>query len=366
MFTDVVILAGGFGERLWPASRPDFPKQFLSIKDGVSFLQKAVLRSLLLEVSGKILIVTRIGLEDEIARQCRSLTETAARYKQKIFDDVLIVAEPVPKHTTAPVIFGCHLLKLLEPETPHSILVLTSDHLIEPAAHFVQDAEKAFKSASGGNFVTFGIRPDHPATGYGYIQTKETLPDGADAFRIQRFTEKPDAETAQKYIDAGNCWWNSGMFAFFADFFIAELERCTPEIANAFAPLSTETPPPLEKIRGVNALLSWQAMDAAYKATPAIAIDRAVAEKTARAAMVAASFRWYDIGSWDSFAAHAKGAEDAVRVSSENCFVYSDIPVALCGVDDLNVVIKNGKALIMKKGADDAVRNAVQYFKDKK
>ncbi len=366
MFTDVVILAGGFGERLWPASRPDFPKQFLSIKDGISFLQEAVLRSLLLQVSGKILIVTRTRLEDEIARQCFKLSETAAQYRQKILDDVLIVAEPIPKHTAAPVILGCRLLKRLEPETAHSVLVLTSDHLIEPAAQFAADAEKAFRAAVGGFFVTFGIKPEYPATGYGYIQTAEALPDAIDAFKIRRFTEKPDAQTAQKYIDSGNCYWNSGMFAFFADFFIDELEQCTPEIANAFRPLATEAPPAFEKIRGVNALHSWPAMNAAYDATPAIAIDRSVAEKTTRAAMVAASFKWYDIGSWDSFAAHTKGEGEAAIVSSENCFIYSDIPVALCGVEGLNVVIKNGKALIMKKGADDAVRSAVQYFKEKK
>lgn len=363
MFTDVVILAGGFGERLWPASRPDFPKQFLSINGGISFLQNAILRALALDVTGKIIIASRKGLETEIAAQCLSLAKTLGGEKaKKITDDILIIAEPSAKHTTAPIILCCRLLNLSAPATKHSIIVLTSDHIIEPIENFVGDAEKAFTAAADGNLVTFGIKPTEPATGYGYIQT-ELRPQYCDTFKIKCFTEKPDEHTAQKYLAAGNCSWNSGMFAFTADFFITELAKCTPEIADAFAPLEKASKPEFGKIGGINAVTSWKEMDAAYEKTPAIAVDVALAEKTEHSYMVAASFTWDDVGSWDSFARHSTGTENAANIGSENCFVYSDIPVALCGVQDLNVVIKNGKALIMKKGSDNLVRDAVKYFK---
>ncbi|MGP1458581.1 MAG: mannose-1-phosphate guanylyltransferase [Treponema sp.] len=365
MFSDVVILAGGFGERLWPASCPDFPKQFLSINDGVSFLQNAVLRALSLNPSGKIIIATRAGLENEVAAQCESLAEArGGNEAQKIRKDVLIIAEPVPKHTAAPLMLCCHLLNLIEPSVRHSVLVLTSDHIIEPQAVFVKDSETAFKAASGGNLVTFGIMPTEPATGYGYIQT-EGRADLSGAFKIKKFTEKPDIETAKKYLSDGGCYWNSGMFAFTSDFFIAEIAKCTPEIAEAFAPLIQSPLPSFGNIGGINALGDWSAMNAAYEKTPAIAVDVALAEKTERAFMVAASFTWDDVGSWDAFAKHSAGAGEAARIESKNCFVYSDIPVALCGVEDLNVVIKNGKALVMKKGADNLVRAAVKYFQEK-
>ena len=365
VFSDVVILAGGFGERLWPASRSDFPKQFLSINDGVSFLQNAILRALALNLSGKIIIATRAGLEMEIAAQCAALADRCSESEaEKICNDVLIIAEPYPKHTTAPLILCCHLLNLLEPAVRHSVLVLTSDHIIKPIENFVKDAKIAFLAASGGNLVTFGILPTEPATGYGYIQS-EAHADKNGAFQIKRFTEKPDIETAKKYLSDGNCYWNSGMFAFTADFFIAELAKCTPKIADAFTHLSASPVPSFKKIDGICTLSDWNAMSLAYEKTPAVAVDVALAEKTANAFMVAASFSWDDVGSWDSFAKHSAGTENAACIESKNCFVYSDIPVALCGVEDVNVIIKNGKALVMKKGADNLVRAAVKHFQKK-
>lgn len=364
MFSDIVILAGGFGERLWPASRPDFPKQFLSINGGLSFLQSAVLRALSLKISGKIIIATRAGLENEVAAQCASLAAMRGRNEaKKICEDVLIIAEPTPKHTAPPLMLCCHLVSLLKPAVYHSVLVLTSDHIIEPLENFVKDAETAFKAASGGNLVTFGIRPTAPATGYGYIQTK-AYAEADGTFKIMRFTEKPDIETAKKYLADGNCYWNSGMFAFTTDFFIAELVKCTPQIVDAFSRLACSPAPSLKKIDGIHALSDWKEMNAAYDKTPAFAVDVALAEKTANAFMVSASFLWDDVGSWDSFAKHSAGTKNAACIESKNCFVYSDIPVALCGVEDVNVIIQNGKALVMKKGTENLVRTAVKYFQE--
>lgn len=369
MFTDVVILAGGFGERLWPASKADYPKQFLSINDGISFLQNAIIRSLALKPEGKIVIATRDGLQNEISKQCESLAinfENQSRTweSEKIKKDILVISEPVAKHTTAPIILTCHLLKLINPNINHSILVLTSDHIIEPVEAFVKDAEKAFITAGTNHFVCFGISPTEPSTGYGYIQTGNALDNENTVFKIDSFKEKPDYETAKAYLKSGNCWWNSGMFAFNADFFINELMLCTPEIAKCFEHIKNTTLPTITKINNIDNIYSWNEMNLAYEKTPSIAIDISVAEKTKEAYIVLASFNWDDVGSWDSFEKHSKGEGKTALVDSNNCFVYSDIPVAICGLDDITVVIKNGKALVMKKGKSSLVREAVKKISE--
>lgn len=364
MFTDVVILAGGFGERLWPASRPDFPKQFLSINDGISFLQNAIIRSLALKPEGKIIIATRDGLQNEIANQCKLLADKlSSEDADKIRKDILILAEPIAKHTTAPVILSCHLLNLLDSNIDHSILVLTSDHIIEPVEKFVNDANKAFETAKNNHFVCFGIKPTEPSTGYGYIQTGKAEDPENTIFKIDCFKEKPDFQTAKAYLESGNCWWNSGMFAFTANFFIKELAKCTPEISSAFEAVQKGNKPTIGQINSISYVESWNEMNIAYEKTPAIAIDISVAEKTSEAYIVLASFDWDDVGSWDSFEKHSSGEGHSELIQSSNCFVYSDIPVAICGVDDITVVIKNGKALIMKKGESPLVREAVKLMK---
>lgn len=365
MFTDVVILAGGFGERLWPASKADFPKQFMALDGGISFLQHSIIRSLALNPKGKIIIATREGLQEQIAIQCNALIEkVSAEQGEKIKNDIVIFAEPFPKHTTAPVILCSQIVKKLEPGYKHSILVLTSDHIIEPVSAFSADVEKAFISAQKNHIVTFGIQPYEPSTGYGYILTGDEEENNSLVYKINEFKEKPDQKTAEQYIAAGNCRWNSGMYAMDCDFFESELEKCTPEVSAAFKSVPTSTLPKMEKINGINFLKYNDEIVKAYTQTPAIAIDKSVAEKTKNAYAVLASFNWDDVGSWDSFEKHCKEKDkNAILVNSERCFVYSDIPVAICGLDDVTVVIKNGKALVMKKGCSGLVREVAQ--KDK-
>lgn len=360
-FSDVVILAGGFGERLWPASSSDFPKQFMSLKNNLSFLQNAIIRAVKLNVSGKIIIATRKGLENEISLQCATLCKRLdEKDANKIKNDVLILAEPIPQHTTAPVILSCYLMNMLSPQEKHSFLVITSDHIVEPFSAFKSDVEKAFCLAENSNFVCFGIKPYEASTGFGYIQTADALDDAKSCFKIKTFKEKPDIATAQKYIDSKNCWWNSGMFGFESDFFVNELKACTPEIYSAFENVTNLPSPTIENLNGIPFIKIWKAMDDAYSKTPAIAIDKSVAEKTKHACVVVASFNWDDIGNWDNFEKYSTGQGKNALIESENCFVYSDIPVAICGINDISVIIKNGKALVMKKGESALVRQAAK------
>lgn len=365
MFTDAVILAGGFGERLWPASSPSYPKQFLSLENGISFLQASVLRATSLNLTGKILIITRSDLLELAANQCRMITEQASpEIKKKLKEDLYIIAEPKPKHTAAPGILACRFLEKIQPEIEHSILVLTSDHVIGPIEAFVSDCKTAYQCAIQNNFVCFAIPPTEAATGFGYIKTGKEL-EVSNAFKIAEFKEKPDLETAKKYIESGNYWWNSGMFAFTSKFFIQELKKCDIDVYNAFLPLETAESPITGFFNGIKYVESWPSMDKAYENTPAISMDNAVAERTTSACAVKASFSWDDVGSWDAFEKlFAENTGKTALINSENCFVYSDIPVAICGVDDLVVVIKNGNALVMKKGSSPLVREAAKRMKD--
>lgn len=366
MVSDVVILAGGFGERLWPASGKDYPKQFLKLDGNLSFLQQSLIRALYIKPEGKILIVTRLGLEKTIAQQCCELFESQDEETvQKIKDDVIIISEPKPRHTTAPIVLACHYLNMIAPDVKHSILVLTSDHIIGPLSAFKNDVEKAHQSAEKGHFITFGIQPYEPATGYGYIITGDAEKDNPQVYAIKEFKEKPDKQTAEKFIAMGNCRWNSGMFTFTADFFLEELKKCTPEAYDAFICVSKGAIPKVDLIDGIQMLYPWPEAEHAYDTTPAIAVDKSIAEKTNNAYSVLATFTWDDVGTWDSFEKHFHNKTDnAILAGSENCFVYSDIPVAICGLDDVTVVIKNGKALVMRKGCSSLVREAAQHFSD--
>ncbi len=365
MFTDVIILAGGFGERLWPASRPDYPKQFLSLGSGFSLLQNSILRALALNISGKIIIATRKDLLEGCAVQAKELSESEKltdSQKSKILNDLIILAEPCARHTTAPILLACHMLEKLSPDCEHSCLVLTSDHVIRPTEAFASDAEKAYKAASQNNFVCFAIPPTEAATGYGYIKAGEKILE--DTFKIDRFKEKPDQKTAEEYLASGNYFWNSGMFGFTTKFMISEIEKCQKDVSDAFVPVKNGGKPELGSVNGIKYIERWNEMEKAYSVTPAIAIDNSIAEKTASAVVVRTSFEWDDVGSWDAFAKFSDGkANIAAEVSSQDNFVYSDIPVALCGVSNLIVVIKNGKALVMEKGKSSLVRDAVKAMK---
>lgn len=366
-FSDIVILAGGLGERLWPASTPEKPKQFLSLSNGISFLQSAVLRALSVAPSGRIVIVTRADLLEGVSAQAAALLPLLPKEKQKkITDDLLVVSEPCARHTCAPIALCCHTLNALEPDTEHSLLVLASDHIIETEEDFVSDCKKAYRCACEGAFVCFAIRPTEAATGYGYIKTGKALESDGSTFTIAQFKEKPDAATAQSYLESGTYWWNSGMFGFTAKFFMSELNRHAPDVAAAFSAFTSATPPVPGTINGIHCLAEWPPMQEAYRTVPAIAVDNAIAERTDRAVAVRASFRWDDVGSWDAFEKlFSEHPENMVEVQGRNNFVYSDIPVALCGVEDLVVVIKNGNALVMKKGTSAAMRDVVKKTKER-
>jgi mannose-1-phosphate guanylyltransferase len=224
--------------------------------------------------------------------------------------------------------------------------------------NFEQDVEKAFELASQGTLVTFGIPPVRPETGYGYIEVGEQRPPG---FKVQHFHEKPDFQTAQKYIEAGSFYWNSGMFTYPVNVFLEEMERNLPQITGPFS----EIPLELRQDDTIFFPKDMISVESVYKELPSISIDYALMEKSRIVTLVKATFNWSDIGSWDEVSRYFENQPSEIfEADAESNFVYSDIPVALTGVQDLIVVIRNGIALVCKKGSSQLVKDVVNGLRE--
>ncbi|MDR3284159.1 MAG: mannose-1-phosphate guanylyltransferase [Treponema sp.] len=367
--SDVVILAGGIGERLWPLSTKEHPKQFIKVEEGLSFFQMSLRRAAALKPASSILVVTRREFVDLAADQCREFADSLAAVERSFFEEkIFVIPEPEAKHTAAAIYFACRFIiarqsgsAFSDSGKEHTVLVLTSDHIIKPTEYFLDACESAVRAAQENYFVCFAIKPDFPSTEFGYIQTGARNPDDEAVFDIAAFHEKPGEAAARDYLAAGNYWWNSGMFAFAASFLLEEIQAYAPEIAEAFSVLHGV--PKLKTCKKIKIMLAWHGLENAYQKTPAIAIDRAVAEKTKRARCVLAHFEWYDAGSWDAFTGCVPAPdENHVLVQCDDCYVHSDIPVALCGVSGVTVVIKDGKALVLQKGSSPLVQEAVKQM----
>ncbi len=355
MVENVFILAGGSGTRLWPASNLQNPKQFLEVKDGKSLLLLTMERALRLSGSGRVFIITLKDQIESVIAECSKL--------ESGMDRVLVLPEPVPRNT-APALAACASYLIEEGRGRERVLVLPADHLIEPFESFRSNVEEAGKLAEKGYLVTFGIKPAWPATGYGYIEAGIKELNG---FKVSAFKEKPNEITAEEFIKKGNYFWNSGMFVFEFNRFWEELEKGAPDIANIFSGIGKNQTPGLEG--GITVIMDNPGTAAVYEKSPRDSIDYAVMEKCAKTAVVPASFKWNDIGSWDEMASLPISRKDArpcvstFTVESNNNYVFSDIPVALCGVDDLMVIQKNGSLLICKKGKGQLVKDAVELIK---
>lgn len=366
MCTDVLILAGGSGERLWPVSSAAKPKQFMTLEDGDSFLQAAIRRAWILGVEGKIIVVTRKDWTTLVLDDVHTLATRMG--EPGLGDKILVMSEPYGKNTAPAIAWVSRYLLSLKRSEPANILLMASDHIIKPIDSFIRDTKTACWYSSERYLVSFSIPPTSPATGYGYIKAVSPVHSPLDnetaAYRVETFREKPDSSTARKYLEDGHYFWNSGLYAFRADFYLEELARHAPQISKAFE--GTGKSVQLERRDGIDVMVEFEGLDDAYANTPSVSIDYAVSEHCDRSVTVQATFLWDDVGTWDSLAKYFDGLpENTFAVESRNCFVQSDIPVALCGVDDLIVVIRNGKALVTRKGETNLVKDALSAMKRK-
>ncbi len=372
MVDHVLILAGGSGTRLWPASNSKLPKQFIPVDAGKSLLQLTIERALALGIKGDVIIITLKDQLDPILAECGKIGAGAERIK--------VIPEPAARNTAPAIAIAAEYLKhAAGGRGEETAAVLTADHLITPIERFAADMENSDALARQGNLVTFGIPPTRPETGYGYIESGEENQYG---FMVASFREKPDEKTARSFLDKGNYFWNSGMFAFQVGRYLEELTAHSPEIGTLFEGIGASG---VSRYSGaVEVVMEGAEVEGIYRESPKDSIDYAVMEKSTRSAMVRATFDWNDVGSWEEMAAlygekqsEAEGSaaagipnvnggnEEIIAVESGDNFIYSDLPVALCGVDGLMVVVKNGAVLVAKKGAGQQVKQVVNELKER-
>lgn len=267
-----ILLAGGSGSRLWPISRELYPKQLVNLIGTESLIQSTIKRlSPVLDFE-----MARVVCGDEHFYEIKRQLEEIG-----ISSDGKLITEPCGRNTAPAILLA--ILNILNKEKDATLLVFPADHVVTDIPQFHENIKKAIKLAEMGYIVTFGIKPSYPETGYGYIEGATPLKGGA--FKIKRFVEKPDMKVAERYIRAGNFFWNSGMFAFRASVMIREFRKYTPELFKSMKAITAEKGPITAKM---------------YKELPDISIDYAIMEKTKRGVVLPSDFGWSDIGSWKS------------------------------------------------------------------
>ena len=345
-----VILSGGAGSRLWPLSRAKYPKQFLPMLGDESLFAATLKR-----------VGVRYGFKPAMVvanEHHRFIVNEQAGRAQ--IDLAELILEPVGRNT-APA-FAVAALTAAEEDPDSLLLFLPSDHVIQDTKSFHNAVDIAADAVAQGKLCCFGMTPTRPETGYGYIAQGAEIDDVPGAFSIAGFREKPDAETAQTYLEQGGYSWNSGMFLMKASALLTEFENHQPEMLNACKAALDTVETDLNFLR--------MQMDA-FAAVPADSIDYAIMEKTAHAAVVPAEFGWSDVGSFSSLAdvqaADAAGnvtQGDVILEDTKNCFVSSENKlVTLVGVEDMIVVSTDDAVLVAPKNKDQDIKKIVSRLK---
>lgn len=349
----VVIMAGGSGTRFWPLSRAGRPKQFLPITGE---------RTMLEETAARLRPLVRERGIYTVADAAK--TRTIRRLLPRLPAQNLLV-EPEGRNTAPALALAT---ARIHAENPRAVVVvLPSDHLIRPAALFRKQIEAGCRAADERRaLVTFGIPPSFPSTGYGYIRASAKPAGRAGGFsfhEVLAFEEKPPLERARRFLRAGNCTWNSGMFLWRADVFAEKLKRHAPEYADGW-----------ERMLAAFRKNNRRAADAAFRTLPVQSIDYALMEKASGVLVFPARFGWSDVGVWsallDVWPRDARGNAargDVVALDSSGNLVYNPGRfTALVGVEDL-VVVETGDALLVcRRDADQKVKDVLAEIRRRK
>lgn len=345
MVIQPVILAGGTGSRLWPLSRELYPKQLINLIGSRSLLQTTLARVKALPDTLPPIIV--------VGEEHRFLTKTQID-ELGTFPEYHLLLEPVGRNTAAAICGAAQYAQLYLDEKA-ILLVLPADHLITAPDTFAEVVEQAVRLAAEGNLTTFGIVPQHPETGYGYIARGE-------GHRVQSFVEKPDLRTAEQYLASGNYFWNSGMFAFSPGLFLAELQTYCPAIVEKMGESVS---------RGTRDGVFYRFDKEAMEQCPDDSIDYALMEKTDKAVVVEADIGWSDIGSWRALweLAEKDGhgnvvTGDVILEDVENSLIRAgDTLVAAVGLRDTLVVETADAVLVAPISRAQDVKKIVDQLK---
>ena len=334
-------MAGGRGTRFWPASRERMPKQFLAVGGKDSLLRATGLR--LSPLSDSPWVVTNAAHVDLAAEQLPEVPRDR------------VVGEPVGRNTAPCVALTAALVAREDPEG--ILLVAPADHWIGDPDEFLRAVHKAADVADERKgLVTFGVVPTSPDTGYGYIEAGPEVEPGVH--EVARFTEKPDRETAERFLAGGQHFWNSGIFAWRADVFLEELDAHHPDLVKGCREIAAAGD------RG-------GAMAEIYPALTSISVDYAVLERSSRVFMVVATFPWSDVGSWDAVAGlstpdHAGNVlpGDALAVDSSGCYVRSEKFTAIVGLENVLVVDTPDALLVCPADRAQDVKKVVESLEE--
>jgi len=342
-----VILSGGSGTRLWPLSRKQYPKQYLPLVGDNTMLQETILRLSGLDKLTDPIIVCNADHRFLVAEQCQQID----------IENPVILLEPVGRNT-APAIAAAALQSLKQTDGA-VLLVLSADHVIQDVDAFHQAINIASQHAQEGKLVTFGIVPTDANTGYGYIKSSKNNNDGA--YKVEEFVEKPDLQTAQVYLEQGNCLWNSGMFMFKAATLIDELTTHSPEIVTSVNDAVDNAAQDLDFIR-----LNEQA----FESSPSDSIDYALMEKSDNVVVIPLDAQWNDIGSWSAL--YDIGTKDSngnviqgdvFTEDTTNTYIHANHHmVATIGVQDLVIVDTPNATLISTKDKAHEVKKIVEQL----
>lgn len=340
----IFILAGGKGTRLWPISRENFPKQFISFFGENSLYEDTLLRALRLTEPKNIFVIASKDYEDLIKSSTSTINENIVEN---------IIVEPEGKNTLPATLLGT--FKIGKDDV---FLVMPSDHYIPDVDNFVKDVELAYKLAQKGNFVTFGIKPTKPETGFGYVEiAKEGKNKGF--FKVKNFVEKPDIKTAENYLKKGNYYWNSGIFMFNNSTFLKATKKHEPEIFRFYA-------------AGEKKFIK------SYPLMKSQSLDYGIMEKIDKNClhMIIADFTWSDLGSFDAlYEVSKKDAQGNVKMgksdffsidSKNNLFFTGEKLLVAIGIEDVIYINTEDAVLIAKKGSVEKLKEVHKLLKENK
>jgi mannose-1-phosphate guanylyltransferase len=341
-----VILAGGVGERFWPCSRASRPKQLLPLLSSKTLLMETIGRAAELAPEKNIIIVTRRSLVSEIKKELKGKA-------------CKIIGEPAGRNTAPAIAASASWVLKKNPEG--IMIVLSSDHRINPVKNFIKNVRDAVSTAQSGYLVVFGIKPSRPDIGYGYIHQGAKM---KHAYKVKQFCEKPDQKTAKKFVKSENHLWNSGMFVWKASVIMEEFRHQMPSVYKLAESLE----------KSWNTKHEQQAIDSFYRKVVSESIDYGIMEGASKTAVVQATFAWDDVGSWEALwrirKADTRGNVTrgrTISVNNTNSLLYADGGLVVAsGLNDIVVVQSNNATLVMPRTQLPDIKKLIALVKKEK